>query len=60
MSEFSRCRCHTCVLLHAATGRGSRDEKLLRQNVGFGHAGIVGLETCEISASECSGYRLYC
>ena len=24
--EFSRCRCHTCVLLQAATGRGSRDD----------------------------------
>ena len=40
MPEFSRCRCHTFVLLYVAIGRGSRVKMLLRQNAGFGHAGI--------------------
>ena len=60
VAQFSRCCCHTCVLLHVATGRGSCVKMLLPQNAGFGHAGIFGLETCEISASECGGSRLCC
>ena len=31
--------------------------KALRQNADFRHAGIAGRETCEISATECRGYR---
>ena len=49
MLEFSCCRRHTCVLLQVATGRGSGAKMLVRQNAGFGHAGIFGLETCETS-----------
>ena len=60
MPVFSRCRCHSFVMLYVATERGPRVKVFPRQNAGFGLAGICRFETYGNSASECRGHGLWC